>query len=249
MNNREAWNTPEMARIYGPLKNLTAPERKILDTIFPRLKDAKMLDIGVGGGRTTLHFAPLVKEYIGIDYSERMIKACQSRFPNLTFSVMDVRDMLIPNDSFDFILFSHSGLDCCEEGREEALKEIHRVGNFNSTFIFSCHNLNGAESLFRARLSLNPMVMKNRILTANKFKREYGGRDFDAYPSTFLNDGSHDGQLMLQYTHPAAQIRQLTELGFDDIRLFGENGEIIVDPDAAKDVTIYYMCRIRKELK
>ena len=72
----------------------------------------KMLDIGVGGGRTTLHFAPLVKEYVGIDYSQNMIKACQERFAQVSFQTADARSMGIFKDStFDFILFSYNGID------------------------------------------------------------------------------------------------------------------------------------------
>ena len=40
-----------------------------------------MLDIGVGTGRTTMHFAGLVKEYVGVDYSSALIQACPEKIP------------------------------------------------------------------------------------------------------------------------------------------------------------------------
>jgi ubiquinone/menaquinone biosynthesis C-methylase UbiE len=43
----------------------------------------KMLDIGVGRGRTTMHFAQAAEEYWAIDYSEEMIAACRERFRDL----------------------------------------------------------------------------------------------------------------------------------------------------------------------
>ncbi len=61
---------------------LQPPEKTILEMMQDKLGNMKMLDIGVGAGRTTVHFAPLVQEYVGIDYSENMIKACKSSFPN-----------------------------------------------------------------------------------------------------------------------------------------------------------------------
>jgi ubiquinone/menaquinone biosynthesis C-methylase UbiE len=62
-----------------------------------------MLDIGVGGGRTTKYFFPLAKEYVGIDYSPEMIQACKKKFPELRFEVADVRNLSLFGDGhFDF---------------------------------------------------------------------------------------------------------------------------------------------------
>ncbi len=36
-----------------------------------------MLDMGVGGGRTTKYFAPLVRFYIGADYAFPMLKSAK----------------------------------------------------------------------------------------------------------------------------------------------------------------------------
>ena len=47
-----------------------------------------MLDIGVGGGRTTLHFDKLFKEYIGVDYVESMIKASWERLHDIKENIL-----------------------------------------------------------------------------------------------------------------------------------------------------------------
>jgi ubiquinone/menaquinone biosynthesis C-methylase UbiE len=43
----------------------------------------KMLDIGVGDGRTTMHFAQAAEEYWAIDYSQVMIAAYRKSFEML----------------------------------------------------------------------------------------------------------------------------------------------------------------------
>lgn len=74
---------------------LQPPEAVILSKLRARLATMRMLDIGVGAGRTMLHFAPVAGEYWGIDYSAEMIAACHARRParvaNLTLAFCDAR--------------------------------------------------------------------------------------------------------------------------------------------------------------
>jgi ubiquinone/menaquinone biosynthesis C-methylase UbiE len=60
-------------------RELQSLEKAILDTLKDQLPQMKMLDIGVGGGRTTLHFAQAAEEYWAIDYSDEMIAACRKK--------------------------------------------------------------------------------------------------------------------------------------------------------------------------
>lgn len=102
----------------------------------------KMLDIGVGAGRTTHYFAHLTKEYVGIDYSENMIKVCREKFQNypkkISFEVCDARSLKFFEDSYlDFVLFSYNGLDYMNhEDRLRVLREIRRATKEGGTFVF-----------------------------------------------------------------------------------------------------------------
>jgi ubiquinone/menaquinone biosynthesis C-methylase UbiE len=109
-----------------------------------------MLDLGVGGGRTTAHFAALAGSYLGVDYSEEMVRACTVRFPHLRFMQADARAMPQCADaSFDFVLFSYNGIDYVEEtGRQRVLDEVRRVLSPHGSFAFSTHNLNSCHELF-----------------------------------------------------------------------------------------------------
>jgi ubiquinone/menaquinone biosynthesis C-methylase UbiE len=137
---------------YSSFDFILWPEKAILEELRPKLADARMLDVGVGAGRTTLHFAPLVREYVGIDFSPSMIEACRTRFTgtswNVAFDVADVRDLIgFDSASFDFVLFSFNGIDTVggEQDRSSAVAEIARVCRPGGMFCFSSSNLRFAQ--------------------------------------------------------------------------------------------------------
>ena len=77
--NKDFYDLPAVAcRLCRPKAHLQPPERQtILRIMRPRLSAMRMLDVGVGGGRTTVHFADLVQEYAGVDYSEINDSECR----------------------------------------------------------------------------------------------------------------------------------------------------------------------------
>jgi len=79
-SSQEEYGSESIAQDYAKRSDLQKPERTILGELGTKLSKGSMLDIGVGGGRTTVHFAPLAKQYLGLDYSTEMVEACQSRF-------------------------------------------------------------------------------------------------------------------------------------------------------------------------
>ncbi len=112
--NQKTYASAQIVNYYRSLNALQPAEQMILDRLSPSLSNLKMLDIGVGAGRTTQYFCDQTAEYIGIDSSPEMIAACQNRFSqsplknaNVSFEVCDARDMnCFADDTFDFILFS-----------------------------------------------------------------------------------------------------------------------------------------------
>jgi len=70
------YDSKEGIKEYSEMLELQKPEKVILKHI----KNKRVLDIGIGAGRTTKFFYPLAKEYIGIDYSEGMINKAKEYF-------------------------------------------------------------------------------------------------------------------------------------------------------------------------
>ncbi len=85
-------------------------------------KNYRLLDIGTGGGEKILKIASKVKQVVGIDLSQEMIKVAnknliKSKLQNTEFMVTDARKIPFPNDFFDIISCRHSDFSVCEVHR------------------------------------------------------------------------------------------------------------------------------------
>lgn len=242
---------------YTLSNNLTKPEQVVLDLLKtkPRLK--ALLDIGVGGGRTTKYFAEVTKKYIGIDYSENMIKSCRETFqniPNSSFAVLDARNLIIyPNDYFDFVLFSHGGLDAVEnDDRIRILEEIRRVSKDRGYFFFSTANLDSMSQFCQMRGLKNPelfakeiiRIMLIRLLNPEMWKYIKGKRR-DLEHTMFIV-GHHGWNLKTYCITPQAQIKQLKEIGFGNIRIYDSHGKEIADKCNITDFELHFLCETQK---
>lgn len=102
-----------------------------------------VLDLGVGGGRTTPHLSDLADRYVGVDYAQGMVDVCRSRFPDLTFLTADAADLSMLDDaSFDAVVFSLGGIDYLTppEKRRRSLAEARRLLRPGGVFVCSRHN-------------------------------------------------------------------------------------------------------------
>jgi ubiquinone/menaquinone biosynthesis C-methylase UbiE len=257
--NQATYAAPSIVNHYAQLNLLQPAEQAILDLLKQQGAKLKMLDIGVGGGRTTQHFSAIASDYIGIDYSAEMIAACKKRFKNsaqhVSFEVCDAKDLSrFADNSFDFILFSFNGIDYTpHEDRLDILKEISRVGKSGGYFAFSSHNLQGIEKQFdlRKQLSFNPLkTYVNLVMAALLyfFNRSVSLIQIKASDYLILRDESHNFRLKTYYIRPKEQIHQLSE-EFKDFRIYSWKQELeIKDKDELEsicDLWLYYFCTIQ----
>lgn len=139
--NHTKYESDEVVSYYERQKQLQPAESWLFARhVRPRLA---ILDIGVGGGRTTPYLAKSARRYVGADYSQRMVDSCRARFPALEFYHCDATDMAQFVDSeFDLVVFSFNGIDVIgsDEARRRCLQEAARVLQPGGTFIFSSHN-------------------------------------------------------------------------------------------------------------
>ena len=135
------YRNPAVVSHYASLDYLTPCERHLFDTYLT--PGMAILDMGVGGGRTTPYLSQKASRYVGIDYSEEMVRLCRDKFPRTEFLVADASDLSAFSDgSFDAIVFSFNGLDYLfpEEQRWKCLRECWRVLRAGGVFVFSSHN-------------------------------------------------------------------------------------------------------------
>jgi ubiquinone/menaquinone biosynthesis C-methylase UbiE len=252
LSNREAYNATHVVQEYASATYLHPPERTILNLVAGVIKGGKMLDIGVGGGRTTLHFAPLVHEYVGIDYAEKMIEACHQRFrpppPNVLFKVAEAKDLrAFRSGYFDFVLASFNCIDysASHDDRLKTLQEMRRVCRNGGLVCFSTHNLLYGE-LFKIKLDKNPsraaaaLYQHLWLLILNGDRTRLTKRDY-----AWIRDEAHAFSLKTYYIKPLKQVEQLEALGFENIRIFRLDGSEVApgsDLSALRDGWLYYLC-------
>lgn len=139
--NLRTYESSEVVAFYEKQAQLQPCEEYLFAKYVPR--GAAILDMGVGGGRTTGHLAAHASRYVGADYSQSMVDACARRFPGLEFRHCDATDMSqFADATFDVLVFSFNGIDYINDdaARVRCLSEVARVLKPGGVFIFSSHN-------------------------------------------------------------------------------------------------------------
>src|SRR5262249_8841089 len=126
---RRIYSHPRTVRFYAGRTFLLEAEKVVFDVHADYLRGRRILDLGVGCGRTTEYLLRLSASYVGVDYAPAMIEHCRSRFPGVAFCCCDASDLgRFPSESFDVVVFSFNGLDHAFPARRMTiLGEMRRV--------------------------------------------------------------------------------------------------------------------------
>lgn len=224
------------------------PERAIFERLESVLPAARMLDLGMGGGRTTAHLAPKVAQYLGVDYAPAMVNVCANRFPALEFRTGDARDLRsLSSGSFDLVLFSYNGVDYVDsEGRAAALGEMARLLSPSGALIFSSHNVHSLAALMHGEARegvwtrMRLWRRRSRIRASNPSAKELMAHD-----GVSVSDGAFNFRLMTYYIKPAAQVAALRALGFTSVDVYDLSRGTILAPEeweSCTDPWLYYLC-------
>jgi SAM-dependent methyltransferase len=228
----------------------------MIESLKARAPLASILDIGMGAGRTTRHFAPLFDHYTGLDFSATMVDHCKKTFvdnKNLTFVNADACNMhMLKTASFDFVMFSFNGIDCIPAvDRTKVLAEIHRVLKPGGIFFFSFHSSYNIARLFSFQMPRNPLKY------AGELRRMRGVRKHNPPVESLMTkdfvqviDGDMNFGSSLVYSKPVAQVQQLASMGFVDIELFrlktGNPVPVTADWNTINDAWIHVACKTRR---
>lgn len=187
-----------------------------------------ILDVGVGGGRTTPTLSAMASRYVGLDYAEIMVDYCRAAYPSLHFEVGDAADLSrFPDGSFDAVVFSLNGIDCLhpDQQRHRFLREARRVLRPGGRLILSQHN---ARALCIVPLWEGPGLrnLARRLhyaLTENLYRLRTipSGRAFWRGEG-YVEDHS-DGGLVLHAATRRRAIAETTAYGFDVLEVVGSN--------------------------
>ncbi len=240
--NRTTWREPLSLRNYRAINGyLDDGERATFELALSLVDCGRILDLGVGGGRTSGIFKGRCRSYVGIDYTPEMTDIARANYPELQFETMDARDLPAFDDhSFDLVVFSYNGLDSVDPaGRKAIMAEVQRVLAPGGIFVFSSFHRDWAGFEVRRHYeyiswSANPLRFGLRVaryaagaIRARK-RRALEVRDGE---HAILIHPAHYFGIMVYATTPAQLRLQLEEAGFAaPIRIFNADGTAIAGP-------------------
>jgi ubiquinone/menaquinone biosynthesis C-methylase UbiE len=250
MENKEFYEQKNIGEFYNNFHQLFDSEITLFEIAAPDYTGKIMVDIGIGGGRTTEFLLPKCSKYMGFDYSETMIVEALKRFPETDLKVGDARNMDFISDNFaDFVLFSYNGIDSVNnEDRGLILKECYRILKAGGSFAFSCHNAGYKyfdkmpwqqplkydyyyfKHILKVLLNLSRI---NRLKKQNQYSENY----------SIIIDEAHFYSLFHYYVKPAYQVEVLEAMGFDNIKIIGKDGKIVDSHNTAESDFLYYYCK------
>jgi ubiquinone/menaquinone biosynthesis C-methylase UbiE len=249
--NHRYYETVGVAEQYGKDYDVIGAEKVILDFLRKDACGGPVLEIGIGGGRTTPHLLGITNDYVGIDYSRRMVEISRQKF-NSTFMECDARNMsAFENERFWAVVFWGNGIDeVSPPDRALVLNEVNRVLKKNGIFTFSSHNLDWGGipacalegfSLSRKSLRDNAMLaglyMHTRAIQLwSKIRRkgyavfwEYEEPQKLAVPRYFIRDET--------------QVQQLLAAGFDEVEVLASDGSPLSENNRRADYLVFYTAR------
>lgn len=255
-NNRRLYESRFVGATFARDPALQPAEAAIVRRHKDQISGGRVLDIGVGAGRTIPFLVDLSSEYIGIDYSEEMIRRSRERFPGTDLRVLDARDLSsFDANSFDFVFFSYAGIDAVEhEGRIQIMKGVHRLLKASGIFVFSTHDRHFEVrkpwdirhlSLYRVR---DPAAFAKRTASfflgiVNYLRR--AGLEESNTQYRMQVDSAYAYSLVHYSISVRAQIEQLERTGFRDIEPVQMDGQVLreCDWETHGEPWVHYVCR------
>lgn len=217
--NRQLFNQPDVVSVYTGDLGLTPPEAALFERYLRPGMD--ILDLGVGGGRTTPALMQLAGRYVGVDYAEAMIEVCRERFPDGEFHIADAAKLDgFADDTFDAVVFSFNGIDYLhpDAARSACLRGCARVLRPGGIFILSRHQPRGVVTFADAHglvwWRAARRQVKAMLLSALRLLRAARGPLWTG--EGYVLDPEH-GDFVIHTARPTKVRRELARHGFEHL--------------------------------
>ncbi len=251
--NKNFYLSKTAASWYAEKEFVLPEEQAFLREYGEAIRGGRVLDIGIGAGRSTRYLIPLAGSYVGVDYSPDMVREAAEHFPGAQIEERDARDLsAYAAGEFDFVMFSFNGMDCLShEGRMQTLAEVRRVLKPGGIFAFSAHNRDRPKVVPYSIRYLNRSKHPVRM-AKNVWQFIEGIRDWrrslhcavDEPEYALRHDSGNFFKVPMYYISKQAQVAQLERLGFVPEVIYDGHGQHAkaedVDPVSS---WIFYVCR------
>ncbi|MBA3392224.1 MAG: class I SAM-dependent methyltransferase [Deltaproteobacteria bacterium] len=247
----QLWNQRDVVATYTSRRYVTPAEVRVIAECWSNIKDARVLDVGIGTGRTIPYLAPFARRYVGVDFVPNMVAAAQRLHPGRDLRQADARELPFGDGEFDFVLFSFNGIDYAgPDARPRMHAEIRRVLAPGGLFAYSTHNLDSRDTPKTTRfvpeipkLSASPIRSAVRVArgvaSAVRGYRNY--RRFEPLQQvgdgiSFIMDGAHDYGHMSCYVTQEYERRALATAGYDVRAVLDPDGNLAAARSRARDL-------------
>jgi SAM-dependent methyltransferase len=246
--NQAIFDSAAVVDEFRSLEGWTEPgEKAALLSVAPTIRDGRVLDVGVGAGRTTSLLRLATNDYVGIDFSPNMVLACRELNPGADIRVADARDLSQFTDGeFDLVLFSYNGIDAVDHAERAAvLAEFHRVLKPDGLLIFSSLNKDGRSfgerpwQLHRPYEPLRPSVrhaaafavrvplhLPHHVRAYRNWLHNHRQEQISTeWAVSALR--SHEFAPLVHFSTLGALVREVGAGGFEAVRVFTSTGDVV----------------------
>lgn len=249
-DNADVYRDPVVVASYGVSDHVDAAEPLALAAFAAALPAGPVLDVGVGGGRTTGFLRDLGDGYHGVDYSAEMVDLARRQHPGVTFSVQDARALDLPDASFAGVVFSYNGIDSVgHDDRAQVFRSVRRVLLPGGAFLYSTLNKDGGN--YRARpwreLHAESTGARMRLLVRRaKVARNWWavrGREVD-HPAWGMSTlAAHDFRLLNHFVTVRGAFAEAREHGFDVVQAWANDGAPLEPSAGSGSAYVYLLLR------
>ena len=267
--NRNTWSTDRVLDDFSSEGSASSPEwwsdpgeGVAFLSIAAEMRNKSVLDVGVGGGRTTSIIRLMTDDYVAVDYTPEMVELCRRNHPGTDVRLADVRDLSdFESGRFDVTVFSFNGLDAINhEDRQRGLSELNRVLRPGGQLFFSTHNKSGPAyhatpwhqagpiqretwtasyrfARFAGNVVLHPGHLPRSIRNWNRLRLlAVDGAGWGTSPVE-----AHDFELLVHFTELDYQTRELSNHGFDVTSVFDAERGRRVAPDGPSSTRYFHI--------
>lgn len=237
-----------------------AGEQRALDAVTWSGNE-RVLDLGVGAGRTTTLLSPHALTYVGLDSSQPMLDRARRAHPAADLRLGDARDVSAYADgSFDVVVFSNNGVDCLQHAERPAFfASVRRVLAPGGLLLFSTHNLDGPSYGQRpAPLAPREWLRRPGALAKTKTAvyetlrfgighvhlRRNASQSVTGEDWAWAPMRAHEFRFLIHFIRFGAQVKLLLESGFEVESAWDSSGDKL-DPtvDRYSGIDAHLLCR------
>jgi SAM-dependent methyltransferase len=249
-SNGRVWRTRNFVRAYTG--RALRPAEVMVLVRHRELFSGRVLELGAGAGRVSGYLIDLASSYHGIDLSPRMVEHGRARYPDGTFEVRDLLDLVTFADgSFDLVFAGYNVLDVLDDvERRRVLRDIYRILARDGALVMSSHNRASSaasSSPARVELTANPLRLAYRVVGAAasvRNRRRLAGFEREEPSHAIRNDAAHWYRLLHYYIGRDEQETQLEEAGFKLLECLDEDGKSVrAGEPAAASSELHYVAQ------